>query len=249
MIRCASFDIGKKNFSFYIEEFDKNSLPSSLEMRYNLDGSIDSELKTQLNKIYNNGKTILHKNYNLETCLSNDIKKKRKKRRKKGDILISTNKEKKDTKCIENSVFFNMIDVLNKYIEEWKQCEYFIIEKQMCFKQIRNVMAVKLGQHCFSYFCLLLGRSYEDKIIEFPAHHKTKILGAPKIDTGQVFKNGNIKYKAMDKPQRKKWAIQEATRILQLRKAEDLMIKHKKKDDLADTLLQTQAFKILKFCG
>ena len=70
-----------------------------------------------------------------------------------------------------------------------------------------------------------------------------------KIDTGQVFKNGNIRYKAMDKPQRKKWAIQEAIRILQLRKAEDLMIKHKKKDDLADTLLQTQAFKILYFCG
>ena len=33
MVWCASFDIGKINFAFYIEEFDKDELPKIARAR------------------------------------------------------------------------------------------------------------------------------------------------------------------------------------------------------------------------
>jgi hypothetical protein len=64
-------------------------------------------------------------------------------------------------------------------------------------------MALKLGQHCWSYFSIHYGRS--KNIIEFPAYHKTQVLGAEKDK--KVTKTGKINYKAVDKPQRKKWCF------------------------------------------
>jgi hypothetical protein len=139
-----------------------------------------------------------------------------------------------------------MIKILDNYKEYWDTCKYFIIEQQMCFQNVRNVMAVKLGQHCFSYFCIKHGAG--TNVIEFPAYHKTKVLGAPKVKGDKVYKNGNCNWKAMTKPNRKKWAIHKATSILNNREESNLMISHKKKDDLADTLIQLQAFKILHYC-
>ena len=94
-------------------------------------------------------------------------------------------------------------------------------------------MALKLGQHCYSYFTFLYRDTKE--IIEFPAYHKTQILGA---------------IKKITKPQRKKWAVDIVLEILQLRCDEEILTKIKtkqKRDDMADCFLMTICYSFLKF--
>ena len=176
IIWVASFDIGKKNFAFYIEEIDINeilNLPKiDKNKRYNLNGTITDEFKENLNKIYLNGKNILFEN-----------------------LDITKNCQKKS--YLELEMFYNMTEMLDLYEDFWKQCDIFLIEQQMSFGKNRNTMALKLGQHCQSYFSIKYGRNVD--IIEFPAYNKTNILGAEKIYTGK----GKNKYKTIDKPARK----------------------------------------------
>jgi hypothetical protein len=122
-----------------------------------------------------------------------------------------------------------------------------VIEEQMAFGKKLNKMAVKLGQHCYSYFTFLYGKS--KVVFEFPAYHKTQVLGAEK-EEGKPYKSGKKRYKAVDKPQRKKWAVEKALEILNNRGEIEViegMTTKKKKDDLADTFLQLQAFKYKMF--
>jgi len=108
-------------------------------------------------------------------------------------------------------------------------------------------MALKLAQHCYSYFTLKYGRQH--KIIEFPAYNKTQVLGAPKIQ-GKPYKSGKIRYKAMEQRDRKKWSVNKAIEILTCRGEMDIleeMTSVKKKDDLADVLVQLQSFKYLMY--
>lgn len=218
----ASFDIGKKNFAFYIEKFDPvklrclKNIPK--ERRYNPNGTPTKEMEQLLNEVYLNGETILHKNLDLtENC---------------------NPKEQLDPE-----IYHNMIDVLNRYRNSFDKCDIFLIEQQMHFgKGKSNTMAVKLGQHCYSYFTFNYGRNKE--VIEFPAYHKTQVLGAEKVK-GKKTKKG-WRWKAMDKPARKKWAIKKAIEILEYRKETHILegIKTvKKRDDLADTFLMLQAAK------
>ena len=83
MVWCASFDIGKINFAFYIEEFDKDKLPKNCSCSYNPDGTPDENTTNILESVCKNGKTILHRNYNLETCKNNDVKMPKKKKEDK----------------------------------------------------------------------------------------------------------------------------------------------------------------------
>jgi hypothetical protein len=135
---------------------------------------------------------------------------------------------------------------LDKFTDYWEKCSYFVIEQQMAFRGIHNTMALKLGQHCFSYFSINYGRFKTP--VEFPAFHKTQLLGAEKI--AKKTKTGKTSWKAVDKPARKKWAIEKAKEILALR-GEDDMLEHlctsKKKDDIADVLCQLEAWKIMMF--
>ena len=94
-------------------------------------------------------------------------------------------------------------------------------------------MALKLAQHCKSYFIFKYA-SGEKEIIDFPAYHKTKVFGAGK----------------MTKPQRKKWAPDNAVDRLLGRgdiQGAELINSARKKDDLADTLVELQAFKFLRY--
>ena len=223
IIWVASFDIGKKNFAFYIEEIDITeilNLPKiDKNKRYNLNGTITDEFKENLNKIYLNGKNILFEN-----------------------LDITKNCQKKS--YLELEMFYNMTEMLDLYEDFWKQCDIFLIEQQMSFGKNRNTMALKLGQHCQSYFSIKYGRNVD--IIEFPAYNKTNILGAEKIYTGK----GKNKYKTIDKPARKKWSIEKAKDIFTLRndlESLEIILSSRKKDDLADVLCQLQAFKVINW--
>jgi hypothetical protein len=69
IVWVASFDIGKKNFAFYIEEFDKAELmklpriPNS--NRYNADGTTTPCFTNIVKKVCLNGKKILFENTDL----------------------------------------------------------------------------------------------------------------------------------------------------------------------------------------
>jgi len=224
-MRIASFDIGKKNFAFYIEEFDEKAIESlkSITNGYNEDGTITEEMKELLDQIYMNGKTILHKN-----------------------VDITQNCDKKA--YLDPETYYNMKDVLESHIKDFETCSVFLIEQQMQFGRFKNnTMAQKLGQHCYSYFVYKFGR--EKEVVEFPAYHKTQVLGAPKIP-GKPYKNGRERWKSMTKPNRKKWSVSKAKEILEKRGEIDVLKELttvKKKDDLADTLTQLQAYKYLTF--
>ena len=224
-IWIASFDIGKNNFAFLIEEIDiilLNSIENiSSTLRYNIDSTVTVDFKNILDKVYMTGKIILYENTNITAgCEKN--------------------------KYVEQRLFYNMQILLDNYVSYFDKCSIIIIEKQMAFGKIINTMALKLGQNCMSYFIFKYGMSKE--IIEFPAYHKTQILGCSKILTHS--KKGTIKYTSITKTNRKKWSIKEALNILTLREdIENLnhLSNSKKKDDLADTLTQLQAYKYIVF--
>jgi len=221
----ASFDIGKKNFSFYIEEIDKEELLSLTNIpkmkRYNANGTTTETFGNLLKDISRNGKKILLENLDLtEGC---------------------------DKKAyLDPETFHNMIDTLDAYRGFWDQCDTFVIEKQMSFGKKHNTMALKLGQHCWSYFAFNYGRF--KTITEFPAYYKTQVLGAAKEQ--KITKGGKISFKAIDKPARKKWCIDKALAILAERNDFDTMSQiqsSKKKDDLCDVICQLQAYKHLVY--
>ena len=222
IVWIASFDIGKKNFAFYIEEFDKSEIMKlprvQSSKRYNSDGTTTHDFEKIVTKVCMNGKSIIFQNSDLtEGC--------------------------KKSSYLDPETYHNMTDLLDRYVDYWDQCDAFVIEKQMSFGKRHNTMALKLGQHCWSYFAFKYGRFKE--IIEFPAYHKTQVLGAKKI-----ISKGGTKYKAIDKPARKKWSVEKAISILKERnddKTISALTSTKKRDDLADVLCQLQAFKILVY--
>ena len=223
IVWIASFDIGKKNFAFYIEEFDKSEILKlpKLAKRYNADGTTTSVFSKIVEQVCSNGKCILFQNSDLtDGCKKNSY--------------------------LDPETYHNMTDLLDQYVDYWDQCDAFVIEKQMSFGKRHNTMALKLGQHCWSYFAFKYSRFKE--IVEFPAYHKTQILGAKKLEKNN--KKGNLKYTSIDKPARKKWSVEKAMDILKSRNDFDTiknLTSARKRDDLADVLCQLQAFKILTY--
>ena len=216
-----SIDMGKKNFCIYIEETDVKRLQELQEItnicksnRYEEDGTPSKEMNDILKRVYKNGKSILHINK---------------------DLTENTDKKK----YLDSEIYYNMIDFLDKYKSYFDKCTMIVIEQQMN----RNSMALKLAQHCYSYFAIKYGRG--KKIVEFPAYYKTVLLGAQKIKC--INKKGNVKWKTQDQRARKKWSIEKAKEILLERdeiKMVDIINKIKKADDLCDTICQLSAYKI-----
>ena len=224
IVWLASFDIGKKNFSFYIEEFDVSKLSAcediSKSCRYKACGTPTIKFQHVLDTICGTGKKILLENV---------------------DLTIGCDK----SKYLDPKVLYNMIVILDNYAEFWEQCDGFVIEKQMSFGKRHNTMALKIGQHCWSYFAIKYGLS---TITEFPAYHKTQVLGSPKIET--ITKAGKKRYKAINKPARKKWCINRALIIVSARgdlETVSQIKQSRKKDDLCDVICQLQAYKYLKY--
>lgn len=221
-MRIASFDIGKRNFSFCVEEVTPGDLkvkfPNARD-RFLSDGTPSVKMHSCIDMVCSQGKIVVHENL---------------------DLTQNCDKRKK----LDPETFHNFTDVLQKYEYVWDTCDVFVIEQQMSFGAVINLMAIKLAQHCYSFFQIRYGRTKE--IIEFPAYHKTQVLGAPKhIHTT---KTGKVSYKGMSKPQRKKWAVEKALELLSNREELESLTgieTASKRDDLADTFLQLQAYKLL----
>ena len=225
-IWIASFDIGKKNFAFYIEEMNISKLNTikeiSKEQRYNIDGTCRENFSKLLEEdIYKNGKKILLQNV---------------------DLTEGTDKDK----YFDSDICYNLFDVMSEYEEYWEKVSYVIVEQQCSFRGKINTMALKLCQSTQSYFMMNFGRQL--KVIEFPSYYKTQVLGAPQSETKT--KTGKIKYKTLGDRERKKWSVQEGFYILSLREDYETMGEiglMKKRDDVNDVIIQLQAFKYLYF--
>ena len=216
-IQVASFDIGFRNFAFCIEEVEQRRIDLEpwivAKNRYNKDGTATPAFQAVLESLTNTGK-----------------------------INVLVNIDLTSTENAEDNLYLTLTCVLDKYKEMWDKCSYFVIEQQVSFGTSHNVKALKLAQHCISYFMIYYGR--EKQVIEYPAYNKTKLLGCAK-DT--CIKQGKESYKSIDKPQRKKWAVVKALSILKARgdhENEHVINQSKKKDDLSDVICQLQAFKI-----
>jgi hypothetical protein len=225
----ASFDIGKVNFAFYIEEIDCerinqiNKLPPA-KSRYNQDGTPKPEFADVLNRVCAEGKVILIKNANItEGC---DAK-------LKGSAAYT-----------DPRLLCNMNELLDKYKEYWDKCSAFIVEKQVDYGRMKNPMAIRLGYHCQSYFMFKYGMN--KRVIEYDAFNKTHVLGAKKDQ--KVSKTGKVSFRATSKPNRKKWAIDKAIDILGMRDDMEnmaMIVSSKKKDDLSDVIVQLVSWKVI----
>jgi len=230
-LSICSIDIGLHNFAFVIEEFDEGILAEIENIperdRYNLDGTPTEKMAEILDTVGQTGKILAYENVDLA-------------------------KGEKNVKKIHHTHYLAMNNILDTYSELLDKCSVIAIERQMGFTGKLNPTAVKLAQHCYSYFLF----RYHDKIcsrklrvIDFEAYHKTHVLGAPKIP-GKKYKNGNVRYKTMEKPARKKWAVGKAIQILTDRE-DDISLKKitgsKKRDDFADCFIQLVALKYLLY--
>mgnify|MGYP001157312469 CR=1 FL=1 len=229
----AAIDIGKKNFAFVVEEIGSTGSIGKIAKasRYHktgtkeLIGTPTKEFESVLDKMYEKNKVILVSN---------------------NDLTVGA----KNKTILEEKIYINMMNVLSEHTSYWDQCEVILIEKQMAFgPQKQNIMAVKLAQHCYSYFMFY----YRDKknkpnVIEYPAYMKTQVLGAPK-HFGTItkhYKNGKT---TEVKDNRKKWAARMASKILTIRNdmehLEMIETKHERKqqqDDMSDCLLMVEAY-------
>jgi len=224
-VYALSADIGKKNFALLVERFNRRELEALPKIpktqRYRPDGTATPEFAEVLRQVCKNGEVVFFKNSDLTQGCA------------KGSYL-------------DPKTYHNMTSLLDEYRQYWNVCEAFVIERQMAFRGKYNTMALKLGQHCYSYFAINYGPFKE--YYDFPAYHKTQILGAAKIE--KKTKTGKVTYKAIDKPARKKWSVDKASAILAERDDFDtlsMLGSSKKADDLADCLTMLQSWKYLRY--
>jgi hypothetical protein len=130
-------------------------------------------------------------------------------------------------------LYLVLTENLNKFNKIWDTVDIFLIEQQMAYGNRKsNIQALRLSQHCLSYFYTIYGNFKH--IEEFSSNHKTRILGCP-----MIMRKKHIT--------RKKFAVELATKILSQRgeHQKELLSKFKKKDDIADCILMIQAFKCI----
>lgn len=220
----ASFDIGKKNFAFVIEDVDEDAYKkiNDVPKKYNPDGTPTPEFSEILVNISTISKVVLIKNI---------------------DLTVGCEK-----KYFDSKLFINMTECLDSFKEYWEKCSVILIEQQMDFGRTkRNPMARKLGQHCYSYFSIF----YKDQkiLLEFPAYHKTQVLGAPKKfgKIPKTYKNGKT---VQIQDNRKRWSVRFTKEILERREDNvslEKLTEKCKQDDMSDCILMIMSYCILKY--
>jgi hypothetical protein len=218
-IKILSMDMGTKNFAFWVDAYPQNVLEQKNTLEYLPDGRPTEKTARLIEAMSSAGRTVLFAN--TDVSCGDDTK-----------TVVSG-----DTLC-------TITELLDYHKDIFSQCDYIVVETQMQFGKLRNPKAIRVAHHVQSYFYIMFGRLA--RVIDFPAYNKTQVLGAPKVPS--VTKKGFTRYKAVDKPTRKKWACTVAEDILLARRDWDSIDKledMKKKDDVSDCLLQSIAFLLL----
>jgi hypothetical protein len=145
----AAFDMGTRNFAFCVEYIPYLEIEKFLQMKtkplFDVEGRAIDEYQQALEKIYTKGQLI--------ECQRIDIL----------DFCKSLN--------ISN-IYLGLTMILDKFICLWDKVDIFLIEQQMAYGRNKaNIQALRLSQHCLSYFFTIYGSFRE--IIEWPSTHKT----------------------------------------------------------------------------
>lgn len=232
-LKLCSIDIGKKNFAFYVEEINIDTI-------------------TNLRNIYNNlPKKFQRKTYSNMPDQISDILDKLYLDGKKIEMNVFDIRDDKESNELTNNVRINMHNLLSSYEYIWDDCDIIVIEQQFCNiteggKKTHsakgfgiNLDAIKLAECCLNWFLIKYGMFKE--VVFFGSVYKTQTLGAPP---------------KLTKPQRKKWSIDKAMNIFNLRNdlnsIEELtnkkthLNKKQKGDDMADCVIMLQAYKFRK---
>lgn len=220
MFRVASFDIGKKNFAFLVEESIREPI-RPINLTYSKDGTPTPSTQSVLDRVARNGRVVLHKNSSITAgCYPS-------------------------TTEFDHKLYHNMQKLLDSYMHVWDTCDVFVIEEQMQFgKGKSNPMATKLGHFCEAYFRIVYGDTKQ--VVCFHSYNKTQVLGAPKV--WKPGKKTKGRYVSLDYKTRKAWAVTTAEKILTNRgESIEALTSASKKDDLADVLVQAVAFRVLLF--
>lgn len=198
----ASFDMGTRNFAFCVEYVELDDLPQYIKPSFQEDGTPTTEYSNFLQEIYNVGEII--------EC-------------QKVDLLELSNSY--------SNIYITLTVFLDRFSELWDRVSIILIEQQMAYGRSKsNIQALRLAQHCLSYFYCLYGNF---KIIqEFSSTHKTRVLGCP-LEKRKTHKS------------RKDFSVQLVRKLLRDRHDSiwDTFQKFSKKDDISDCILMIQAFK------
>lgn len=142
------------------------------------------------------------------------------------DLTESSSYSSPNTTSGMMMVYRNVHEVLSSFEMLWEQCDVLLIEQQMQHRHASNIKALKISQHVLAH---LLLRHPSKTIAEFPSYHKTQVWKAPA---------------RLAKHQRKKWAVDTVTRLLQSKHHNASMDIDtlKKKDDVCDCVLMCLAY-------
>lgn len=216
-MRVVSFDIGKKNLSVYVEDFDPESIKSIPRLlkkdRFTDNREPTAEFVDTLESLYAIG-----------TCVKLDLY----------DISCGS-----QGSFVPEATYHALNRLLNESRDVYDSADVVLLEEQLVR---RNPMAFKIAQHIYSWFLIMYGES--KSVMFFPATHRNHTLGCPKR-----FLNGT-RMKKLTKYRRKRWATLEATHLVKVREEESLtklFQSHKKKDDLADAILDAKAWQLRVF--
>jgi hypothetical protein len=154
--------------------------------------------------------------------------------------LLFTKLDLRPTKEYEN-VYLNLTLFLDKYYSLFRECHIILFERQIT----DNYSMIRMSQHTLSYFITKLTKSP----IESKTNIKLNILNyEPKTVIIEI--NSQVKGRqlggavGLKKNQLKKWAVDKAIELLTIRGdtfSLEIIRRLKKKDDVADTVVQLEA--------
>ena len=127
-----------------------------------------------------------------------------------------------------DQLFLMITDFLDKYLPIFKNSHIMIIERQLP----TNYRAVRISQHIISYFMF----HFKDLTPNLPMIFEID----PKLKGKELGASRHLNERGI-----KQWSVEQCVSILKKRHDEEgleILRKNKKKDDLADTVCQIEAF-------
>lgn len=218
-MRALSIDIGIKNLALYIEDFDVHKL-LTMKMKRRSDNFDKNHNPT---KEYS---SKLKQVYLNGKCVYIDL------------IDISGGMS---GKFVTDEILIRLYSWLSEKTSLFNTCDFVMIEQQMNSRFKKNTSAQHIQHHIHSWFIFMK----KVPVIIYPSKNKSDILGCP-----FKFMDAKGKYAKKTKPQLKEWSKKLGLSILNKRNDEESLFKVlalKKQDDVMDTLIQLQSFKIKLF--
>lgn len=161
------------------------------------------------------------------------------------NVLLELTDLNEGVKGLQNSTRVNLANYLESKKDILETCSYIAVEQQFKSGTAMNFDAVLLGESCYSWLVVNLPNV---DISYTPSRYKTCLLGCPReIIVEQP--NGLRSTRPIEKKDRKKWAVQVAKKIFEMRGDTKSLeyIEDKKADDVCDCILMTIAFVLKTF--